>query len=59
MYDHHFSNFSRPSPKIWANIQPQGTLVLEKICEGFKYMDMAAILVNGPPPFSQSFVLPS
>ena len=56
MYDHYFSNFGRP-PMICAKIQPQGTLGsgeedFLKVFTTFVHMGMAAILVNGPQPFS-------
>ena len=46
------------SPIIVQRLGPRAYLVLEKKSfEGFTYMGMAAILINGPQPFQQSFVL--
>ena len=55
MYYHHFSNFSRPPvPEDLSKYSAPRHFGFLKV---LLYMDMAAILVNRPPPFSQSFVL--
>ena len=60
MYDNFFSNFGRPPvPDDSYKVQPQGILGSgeEDFQRFLPYMGMAAILVNGPRPFS-NFLFP-